>query len=135
MGLISEFKDFINKGNVIDLAVGVVIAGAFNPIIKSFVSDILMPPIGLLLGGVDFTKKKLVLKEAIMNGAEVATPEVAIGYGNLINNIVVFLITAFAVFMVVKAYNSMQKAEEEAAPAAPPADVVLLEEIRDLLKK
>ena len=134
MGLISEFKDFINKGSVIDLAVGVVIAGAFNPIIKSFVDDILMPPIGMLMGGVDFKEMKYILKEATVVGGEVTDAAVSINYGVLINAIIAFLITAFAIFMVVKAYNNMQKAEEEAVPETP-ADIVLLEQIRDLLKK
>lgn len=132
MGLISEFKDFINKGNVLDLAVGVVIGGAFGKIINSLVNDIIMPPIGLMIGGVDFKEIKLTIKEA---AGEV--PPVTVNIGNFIQMMIEFLIIAFAIFMVVKAANRMRK-QQAAAPAAPPApsnEEVLLKEIRDLLKK
>ena len=129
MGLISEFKKFALKGNVLDLAVGIIIGGAFGTIVKSLVDDVLMPPLGLLLGGVDFGDKKLVLKEAV-DGANAVT----LNYGSFINAVIAFLIVAFALFMVIKAMNKLQ-AKEEAAPAAPPKSEVLLEEIRDLLKK
>ncbi|MDX1286294.1 MAG: large-conductance mechanosensitive channel protein MscL [Draconibacterium sp.] len=138
-----EFKAFILKGNVLDLAVAVIIAGAFKAIVTSFVKDVLMPPIGLLLGGVDFADLKVVLKEAsaaVMNGDQIVTPavsEVAISYGVFVNTIIDFLIIGFAIFMIVKAYNKTKKKEEE-APAPPPEpskEEVLLAEIRDILKE
>lgn len=139
MGLIKEFKDFAVKGNVVDLAVGVIIGGAFGKIVTSFVNDIIMPPIGLATGGVDFADLKLVLKEAVVDASGAVTTEaVSINYGNFINITVQFLIIALCVFGVIKAFNSMKKKEEEAAPAAPaptPEDIVLLREIRDSLKK
>lgn len=129
MSIISEFKAFAMRGNVVDLAVGLVIGAAFGKIVTSFVNDVLMPPIGMLLGGVDFTNLKVTLKEAV---GEVAA--VTVNYGVFIQTIVDFTIVAFAIFLVVKAMNSLKK-KEEAAPAPPPADVQLLTEIRDLLKK
>lgn len=143
MKLMKEFKAFILKGNVLDLAVAVIIAGAFKAIVTSFVKDIIMPPIGMLMGGVDFKDLKLILKEgsaAVMNGDQVVTAavsEVAMSYGVFIMTIIDFVIIGFAIFMIVKAYNSSKKKEEE-APAAPPApskEEVLLGEIRDLLKE
>ena len=133
MGMVSEFKDFAMKGNVMDMAVGIIIGAAFGKIVASFVSDILMPPLGLAMGGVNFSDLAHVLQEA---QGEVAA--VTINYGAFIQTIVDFLIIAFAIFMGIKAMNSMQKAREEEeaeAPAAPPAEEVLLTEIRDLLKK
>jgi large conductance mechanosensitive channel len=143
MGMIKEFKSFINKGSVIDMAVGLILATYFGAIIKSLVNDIIMPPIGMMLGGVDFSQLKVVMKEgtaAVMEGDQVITPavkEVAISYGVFINTIITFIIVAFAIFMVVKAYNNMKKKEEEkpAPPPAPTKEEVLLTEIRDLLKK
>ncbi len=137
MGLIKEFKEFAMRGNVLDMAVGIVIGGAFGKIVSSFVEDILMPPIGVLLGGVNFTDLKVVFKQAVMDGENVVTPEVALRYGNFIQVIFDFLIIAFAIFMLIKAVNKFNKKKEEApaAPEAPPADVQLLTEIRDLLKK
>ncbi len=138
-----DFKSFAMRGNVVDLAVAVVIGGAFGKIIASFVNDVLMPPIGLLLGGADFSNLKVVLKEgseAIMNGDAIVTPavaEVAIKYGAFVNSVVDFTIVAFAIFMVVRAIAKTKK-KEEAAPAAPPApskEEVLLSEIRDILKE
>jgi large conductance mechanosensitive channel len=138
-----EFKDFTMRGNVVDLAVAVVIGGAFGKIISSFVKDILMPPIGMMLGGADFTQMKYVLKagkEAVMEGDKVVTEAVAaltVNYGNFIQNTVDFIIIAFAIFMVIKAINSSKKKKEE-APAAPPApskEETLLTEIRDILKE
>ncbi|KOF01699.1 large-conductance mechanosensitive channel protein MscL [Roseivirga seohaensis] len=139
-----EFKKFLIRGNVLEIAVGLIMATYFGAIVKSFVNDILMPPIGILLGGVDFSEMKLVLQEAVAEtaaGAGDATAEVAIAYGVFINTIITFVIVAFAIFMVVKSYNHlkerMEKKEAE-APAAPPApskEEVLLTEIRDLLKK
>ncbi len=137
MGLISEFKDFINKGNAVDLAVGVVIGAAFGKIVNSIVNDLIMPPIGLALGGVNFTDLKMTLKEAAVDAAGAVIPAVTVNYGNFIQILIEFLIIAFAIFMVVKGINKMKKAEE-AAPAAPPApskEEKLLAEIRDLLKK
>jgi len=138
-----EFKAFIMKGSVLDLAVAVIIAGAFKAIVTSFVKDVLMPPIGLLMGGADFADLKVVLKEgsaAIMNGDQIVTAavsEVAISYGVFINTIIDFIIIGFAIFMIIRAYNKSQKKKEE-APAAPPApskEEVLLGEIRDILKE
>jgi large conductance mechanosensitive channel len=143
MGMMKEFKAFAMRGNVVDLAVAVVIGAAFGKIIASFVNDVLMPPIGLLLGGADFSKLKVVLKggsEAIMNGDTVLTPavaEVAIKYGSFVNTVVDFTIVAFAIFMVVKAIAKTKK-KEETKPAAPPApskEEILLTEIRDILKE
>ncbi len=134
MGMVSEFKDFINKGNVVDLAVGVVIGGAFGKIVTSFVDDMLMPVIGNLMGGVNFKDLKHVFAPAVMDAAgKVVTPENAFRYGSFIQTILDFLIIAFAVFMVVKAVNRMKRAE--AVVAAPSTTDVLLSEIRDLLKK
>jgi len=132
MSMMSEFKSFAMRGNVIDMAVGIVIGGAFGKIVSSFVNDVLMPPIGMMMGGVDFSDLAVVLKEA---SGEVAA--VTLNYGSFIQTVVDFLIIAFAIFMVVKAMNNMKKKEEE-APAAPPkpsAEVELLTEIRDSLKK
>lgn len=134
MSIISEFKEFIAKGNVIDLAVGVVIGAAFSDITKSLVDKVVMPPIGLLLSGVDFSELKVVLKEA---DPVTKAAEVAIQYGAFINTVIQFVIIAFVVFMLVKVANTIRRKEAEApaAPAAPTADQVLLSEIRDLLKK
>lgn len=142
--IMEEFKKFISKGNVMEMAVGLIMATYFGAIVKSLVNDILMPPIGLILGGVDFSQMKLVLKEGVAEtaeGAGDAITEVAITYGVFINAIITFLIVAFAVFMLVKQYNKlkerMEKKEEEApkAPPAPSKEEVLLTEIRDLLAK
>ncbi len=135
MGMLSEFKDFAIKGNMIDMAVGIVIGGAFGTIVKSLVNDVAMPPIGLLLGGVDFSNIKIPLKAA-SEGVEA----VSINIGSFINNCIAFLVVAFAVFMMVKTVNHLKevaaKKEKEEAAAAPPSDeVVLLTEIRDALKK
>lgn len=146
MGMLKEFKSFAMKGNVLDLAVAVIIGGAFGKIITSFVNDVLMPPIGLLLGKTDFSNLKIILKtgkEAVMNGDQLVSPavaEVALKYGVFVNTVLDFMIVAFSIFMVIKAFNSMKK-KEEAKPAAPPAppapskEEVLLTEIRDLLKE
>ena len=139
-----EFKTFAMRGNVIDMAVGVVIGGAFGKITTSIVNDIIMPCISMLTGGVDFSQWKIVLKEAVANAEGVIDPatEVAINYGNTIAIILDFIIIAFAVFCLVKALNSLHKQKEEPAPepeapAAPPAPTTeeLLAEIRDLLKE
>jgi large conductance mechanosensitive channel len=130
--MIQEFKKFVMRGNVVDLAVGMVVGGAFGKIVSSFVTDILTPPLGILMGGVNFTDLKLILKEAI--GTQAA---VSINYGAFIQSAINFLIVAFAIFTVVKAMNAMKKKEKEApaAPTAPSKQEILLEEIRDLLKK
>lgn len=132
MSMIKEFKEFAMRGNVVDMAVGIIIGGAFGKIVSSFVADVIMPPIGVLLGGVDFSNLSLTIKE----GAEGVAP-VVIKYGAFINTVIDFIIIAFAIFMAIKAMNSLKKKQEEApaAPPAPPADVQLLTEIRDLLKK
>ena len=138
MSMLKEFKEFAMRGNVVDMAVGIIIGGAFGKIVASFVADVIMPPLGLLIGGVDFTDLKVTLKDAVMDAAGAVTTEaVTINYGNFIQTAVDFLIIAFAIFMVIKGMNSLKK-KEEAAPAAPPApskEEVLLTEIRDLLKK
>jgi large conductance mechanosensitive channel len=119
------------RGNVVDMAVGIVIGAAFGRIVNTLVNNVIMPPIGMVTGGVDFSDKKLVLKDAVA-----PAPEVAIGYGVFINAVIDFVIVAFALFMVIKLMNQLQR-QQAAAPAAPPAptkDQVLLSEIRDLLK-
>jgi large conductance mechanosensitive channel len=131
MSMMSEFKSFAMRGNVVDMAVGIVIGGAFGKIVSSFVADVLMPPIGLLLGNVDFSDLAVTLKAAA-EGAEAVT----LNYGVFIQTVVDFIIIAFAIFLVVKAMNSMKK-KEEAAPPPPPApskEEVLLTEIRDALR-
>ena len=131
MGMMSEFKSFAMRGNVIDMAVGIVIGAAFGKIVSSFVNDVLMPPVGMLIGGVDFSDLAIVLKAAT-DEAEAVTMK----YGMFIQTLLDFLIIAFAIFMVVKAMNSMKKKEEEkpAEPPKPSAEVELLTEIRDSLK-
>lgn len=129
MGMMSEFKDFAMRGNVVDMAVGIIIGGAFGKIVSSFVADVIMPPIGLLIGGVDFSNLALTLQEASAE-AEAVT----INYGAFLQNVFDFIIIAFAIFMVIKGMNNMKKEEEvEEAPAEPPKEEVLLTEIRDLL--
>jgi len=133
MGMLSEFKDFAMKGNVVDMAVGVVIGGAFGKIVTSFTNDVLMPPIGLLLGGVDFSDLKIPIKEAIGE-----TAAVSINYGSFLNVILDFVIIAFAIFLVVKAMNTamsrMKKQEAAAPPPGPSKEEVLLTEIRDAIR-
>jgi len=135
MGFLKEFKEFAMRGNVVDLAVGVVIGAAFGRIVTSLVDDIIMPPVGYVTGGVDFSSLKYVIQEA--NEAAGLT-EVSINYGNFINSIIQFLIVAFCIFLVIKGINSLNRAKpEEAAPETPPApsnEEVLLGEIRDLLR-
>ncbi len=138
MSFASEFKDFVAKGNVVDLAVGVVVGAAFGKIVTSFVEDIIMPPIGILIGGVNFADLKITLKQAAVDAAGAAVPAVTINYGNFIQVAISFLIVALAIFVfVIKPMNAMKK-KEAAAPAPPPAptrEETLLSEIRDLLKK
>ena len=141
MSLVKEFKTFAMRGNVVDMAVGIIIGGAFGKIVASVVNDILMPPIGLLVGGVDFKELKVILRDDVVNAAgEIVKQGATINYGNFIQTAVDFVIIAFAIFMMIKAMNRMQKKEEEKpAPAPEPPkpsnEEVLLTEIRDLLKK
>lgn len=134
--ILQEFKQFAMRGNVVDMAVGIIIGGAFGKIVSSVVSDLIMPPIGLLIGGVNFTDLKITLKQAVMQGDEVVSPAVTVNYGNFIQVSLDFIIIAFAIFLLIKGMNALsrKKAEQPAAPAAPPADIQLLTEIRDLLK-
>lgn len=145
MGIIKEFKEFAVKGNVMDMAVGIIIGGAFGKIVTSFVNDIIMPPIGLLVGN-GFAEQKVVLREAVAEQVnevgEVVTPavqEIALNYGNFIQTTVDFIIIAFVIFLMIKGMNSLRRQEEEVeeapAPAEDPADIALLKEIRDELKK
>lgn len=128
MGMIQEFKTFAMKGNMVDMAVGIIIGAAFGKIISSLVGDVIMPPIGMVLGGVDFSNLVVVLQAATEKA-----PAVVLSYGRFIQSIVDFLIIALCIFLVVKGINTLKK-EEEAAPAAPSNQEVLLAEIRDLLK-
>ncbi len=132
MSMIKEFKEFAVKGNVVDMAVGVIIGTAFGKIVSSFVTDVIMPPIGVMIGGVDFSKLS-----ATLQAATDTAPAVVISYGKFIQTVVDFTIIAAVIFMVIKAINSMKKEAEAAppAPAAPPPQEVLLTEIRDLLRK
>lgn len=134
--MLEEFKKFAMRGNVIDMAVGIIIGGAFGKIVSSAVGDLIMPVIGLLIGGVNFTDLKIVLKEAQTVG-ETTVPAVTINYGQFLQVTFDFIVIAFAIFLLVKAINALNKKKEEApAPPAPPAeDIQLLSEIRDLLKK
>jgi large conductance mechanosensitive channel len=127
MGLISEFKAFAMRGNVVDLAVGVVIGAAFGKIVTALVDQVVMPPIGLLIGGVDFSAWKWVLRPALEG-----QPEVAVSIGIFLNTVIQFLILAFVIFLAIRAMNRMAR-KEEAAPAPPSPEIVLLTEIRDLL--
>jgi len=132
MSMLKEFKEFAVKGNVVDMAVGVIIGGAFGKIITSLVSDVIMPPIGVAMGGVDFSNLSVVVQEAIDK-----KPAVVISYGKFLQTVIDFTIIAFVIFMAVKGMNSLKRKEAEvpAAPAAPSNQEVLLAEIRDLLKK
>jgi len=143
MSIISEFREFALKGNVVDLAVGVIIGAAFGTIVSSLVDDIVMPPIGLLLAGIDFSTLKWVLRDATpaigtegAPGYVAAGPEVAINYGKFINAAIKFVIVAWVLFLVIKAMNAMKRKEDAKPATAPekPEDVQLLGEIRDLLK-
>lgn len=139
MGIIKEFQEFAVKGNVLDMAVGIIIGGAFGTIVKSLVDDVIMPPIGLLLGGVDFSNLFLSLKggdySSLAAAKDAGAPVIA--YGQFINNVISFLVVAWAVFLLVEGMNNFRK-KQDAAPPAPPAptkDQVLLTEIRDLLAR
>jgi large conductance mechanosensitive channel len=133
MGMLKEFKEFAMRGNVIDLAVAVVIGGAFGKIVTSFVNDVIMPPIGLLLGGVDFSELKIMLKDAV---GEVEA--VTLNYGSFVNTVIDFAIVALAIFLAVKSLNSLKKKQPAPPPPPPPAptkEEILLTEIRDLLAR
>lgn len=132
MKILKEFKEFAMRGNVVDLAVGLIIGAAFGKIVSSFVNDVIMPPIGLLMGGVDFSELAITLKPETVIGKGDA---VLLRYGVFINTIIDFVIVALAIFIVVKAMNAMKKKEAAAPPPAPPRTEVLLAEIRDVLKQ
>lgn len=138
MSFKSELKEFLMRGNVIDMAVGIVIGAAFGKIVTSFVNDILMPPIAMLIGDSKFAELSLVLKQAVMEGSEVVTPAITLNYGAFIQAVIDFLIIGTSIFLVIKGMNSLKrKKEEEPAPETPPEptkEEVLLSEIRDLLK-
>ncbi len=128
MSLMKEFKEFSTRGNVVDLAVGVIIGAAFGKIVSSLVGDVLMPPLGLLIGGIDFTNLSIMLKDA-----STADAGVFLRYGKFLQSVFDFLIVGWVIFMAMKGINTLKRKQAQ-APAAPPADVVLLTEIRDLLK-
>ena len=134
MGMASEFREFIAKGNVVDLAVGVVIGAAFGKIVNTLVEKVIMPPIGLAIGGVDFARLSIVLKNATADAAGKEVPAVVLAYGEFINALIQFVIIAFAIFLVVKAINRMRRPAQD-APAAVTEDVLLLREIRDALTR
>ena len=140
--MLKEFKEFAFKGNLVDMAVGFILGGAFATVVKTFVAKVIMPPLGLLLGDVDFTKMKKVLREGVAevkdadgNVTTKAVEEVAIGYGEFLSDFIAFVMLAFVVFIVVKKFITAFEKKEAEAPAAPPKQEVLLEEIRDALKK
>lgn len=137
MSLRKELKEFMLRGNVIDMAVGIVIGGAFGKIVTSFVNDILMPPISMLIGNTKFTEMKLVFREAVMSGEEVVDPAITWNYGNFIQILIDFLIIGVSIFFVIKGINKMKRKKEEVPAAAPEpsSEEKLLTEIRDLLKK
>lgn len=143
MGLVKEFREFIIKGNAIDLAVGLIVGAAFGAVVNSLVTDVIMPPIGALLGGIDFSSLSYTILDGVKAGdahpvtqlvVEKDVPPVVISYGKFINALIALLIQGFAVFLVVKGINKLKRKADE-APAAPPADITLLTEIRDLLKR
>jgi large conductance mechanosensitive channel len=130
VGVLKEFKDFAMRGNVVDMAVGVIIGAAFGKITGSLVNDVMMPPIGMLVGGIDFSDRAVTLRDATPT-----TPAVMVKYGVFINTIIDFIIVAFAVFLVIKLMNTLKKSEPPPAPAEPTKEVVLLTEIRDALQR
>ncbi|MDR1740094.1 MAG: large-conductance mechanosensitive channel protein MscL [Bacteroidales bacterium] len=143
---LSEFKDFAMRGNVMDMAVGIIIGGAFGKIVSSIVTDIIMPPLGLLIGNMDFSKMHWIMREAVMEGDKIIKPAVTLNYGEFINSIINFIIIAFSIFMVIRTINRVEakakqlidgKGDEEVVEAAAPPskEEILLTEIRDLLKE
>ena len=137
MSIVKEFRDFAMKGNVADMAVGIIIGAAFGKIVSSIVNDVIMPPLGLLIGGGDFTELTLTLKEASVDQAGNVINAVTLNWGNFVQTTFDFLIVAFAIFILIKAINNLKKKEEviQAAPPEPSKEEKLLTEIRDLLKK
>jgi large conductance mechanosensitive channel len=137
MSIVKEFKSFAMKGNVADMAVGIIIGAAFGKIVSSLVNDVIMPPLGLLIGGVDFTELTLTLKEGTVDEAGNAINAVTLNWGNFVQTTFDFMIVAFAIFILIKAMNNLKKKEEviQAAPPEPSKEEKLLTEIRDLLKK
>lgn len=137
LGVLGEFKEFISRGNVVDMAVGVVMGTAFTAIINSLVKDVIMPAVGILTGGIDFSELKIVLQQAVMDGETLVKDEVAIRYGVFIQSIISFVLIAIAVFLLVKIVNALRRKKKEEPKEEPKPDpqIVLLEEIRDLLKK
>jgi len=137
MSVFKELKDFMTRGNVVDMAVGVIIGGAFGKIVSSLVSDVIMPPIGVLLSGVDFSELKFVLKQATVDAAGQVVPAVTVNYGTFIQTLIDFIIISTVIFFVIKGINSFhkKKAEEPAAPPAPSKEEELLTQIRDILKE
>ena len=131
--MLKEFKEFIMRGNVLELAVAVIIAGAFGTVVTSFTNDVIMPPIGYWMGDVDFKELKYVLSPEVMTDGQVTKPEAAIRYGAFIQTIIDFIIIAFIIFMIVRSYNRMNTKPEEPAPDPGPSEADLLAEIRDLL--
>ena len=137
MKFLQEFKQFAMRGNVVDMAVGIIVGGAFGKIVSSLVSDVIMPPIGLLVGGVNFTELRIVIKQALLDSAgQIVSPAVTINYGSFIQVIFDFIIIALAIFSMIKLINKFSLRKEEANKATPPpTDIQLLTEIRDLLKE
>ena len=137
MSFIKEFKEFAMRGNVMDMAVGIIIGGAFGKIVSSLVADVIMPPIGMMVGGINFTEWTIKLHEAVVEAGQVVKPAVTLNIGNFLQTVFDFMIIAFSIFLVVKAVNTINKKKEEAPaePAAPTKQEELLAEIRDLLKK
>jgi len=133
MKWLNEFKTFAMRGNVLDMAVGIIIGGAFGKIVSSLVADVIMPPIGMLIGGINFTEWKIVLHHAVIEGEQVIKPVVTMNIGNFIQTITDFIIIAFSIFMVLKAINTLKQKKED-TPAGPTKQEELLSEIRDLLK-
>jgi len=134
MGMISEFKEFAMKGNLVDMAVGVVMGAAFGTVVKSFIDGVFMPAISPIMGGIDLASLKYTMKEAVLEGDAIVKEAVVINFGDFLTALISFIIVAFVMFMIIKGMNKSMKAEEE-APAEPPANEVLLAEIRDLLAK
>ena len=135
MSIIKDFKEFAVKGNVVDMAVGIIIGAAFGKIISSVVTDVIMPPIGMMINGVDFKDLAYILKDAVIVDSKVVTPAISIAYGKFLQTCIDFTIIAFAVFILVKALTAMKRSQEVAAvPPAPTSQEILLAEIRDLLK-
>jgi large conductance mechanosensitive channel len=135
MGLFKEFKEFISRGNVVDLAVGVIIGAAFGKIVTSLVNDIIMPPIGVILGGINFASLRFILKQPTTDPTGKVVEAVSINYGSFIQAGIDFLIIAAAIFLFVKGFNAMKRKEETPPPAPPTKEEILLTEIRDILAK